>query len=126
MLCFNRSVYETVTALAKYCKKRYGDMPSHANFPKIVLIKDVKLKDAAVNLNVDDTSKLVKSIKNGIRSFLRTEYSWTRPSFPIGDSPFRTKQIMLLRINIKLDSVENEVKLNEVFTRIDCRIRIRY
>ena len=91
MLCFDRSVYETVTALAKCCKKRYGDMPFYANFPKIVFIKDVKLKDAVVNFNVDDTSKLVKSIKDGIKSFLRTEYSWTRPPFPIGDSPIPHK-----------------------------------
>ena len=33
---------------------------------------------------------------------------------------------MLLRINIKLDPAENEVKLNEVFTRTDRRIRVTY
>lgn len=99
-------------------------MPSYANLSKIILLKDINLKDAAINLNVDDTSRLVETIKDGIKSFLRSEYKWKRPSLPIGDGPFRAKQIVLPNNDIKLDPAEKEAKLNEISTRTDCRIRV--
>lgn len=124
MLCFDKSVYETLTTLVKCCKKRYGDMPSYANLSKIVLLKDLRLNDAAANLNANDTSKLVKSIKHGIKSFLDTEYHWKRPPLSIADSPFRTKQIVLPSIDMKLRATEKEAKLSEISTRTECRIRV--
>ena len=74
MLCFDKSVYETLVMLAKCCKEKHGDLPSYASLSKIILVKDVKLETAAANLDVGDTSKLVKSIKDGIKSFLTAEY----------------------------------------------------
>ena len=124
MLCFDKSVYETLTALAKCCKKKYGDSPSYANLSRIILIKDIRLKAAAANLAVDDMSRMVESIKDGIKSFLEREYHWTRPPLPIDGGPFRTKQIVLYRINTKLDRAEKEARLNGVSTRTDCRIRV--
>lgn len=124
MLCFDKSVYETLTALAKCCGKRHGDLLPEANLSKIILLTDIRLKNAAANLNVDDTSRLVNSIKDGIESFLETEYRWTRPALAIADSPFRTKQIVLPRINLNLDPAEKEAELSAISKRIDCRIRV--
>ena len=124
MLCFDKTAYENVTTLAKYCKKRYGDMPSYAKLSKIILIDDVKLKDAAANLNADATTKLVESIKNGIKNFLRAQYHWKRPPLSISDGPFRTKQIVLLSIDVKLSPAEEEAKVKEISAKTDCRIRV--
>lgn len=124
MLCLDKSVYETLTRLAKCCKKRYGDMPSYANLSKIILLKDIKLKDAAANLSADDTSKLVNSIKDSIKSFLDKEYHWKRPPLSVADGPYRTKQIVLLNTDMKLSVAEIEAKLSEISTRTECRIRI--
>ena len=124
MLCFDKSVYETLAMLRKCCTERYGDMPSYANLSKIVLVKDVKLKTAAANLDANDTSKLVESIKDGIKRFLNTEYNWQRPPTSITDGPFCTKQIVLLNDNIKLSLEEREAKLNEIASRTNCRIRV--
>ena len=110
--------------LAKCCKENYGDLPSYACLSKIILVKDVKLKTAAADLDAGDTSKLVKSIKDGIKSFLNTEYNWQRPSVSIRDGPFRTKQIVLLIDDIKLKLDEKETKLNEIASRTNCRIRV--
>ncbi|MCJ1393977.1 hypothetical protein MMC18_006854 [Xylographa bjoerkii] len=115
MLCFDSSVYEALTALAECCKTRYT---------KIILLGDIRLKDAAATLHVDETTKLVNSIKDGITSFLRQEYHWERPPLPMKDGPFRTKQIVLPRINTRLDPSDKEVKLNEISLRTDCRIRV--
>ena len=124
MLCFDKSVYDIVKALAKYCKKRYGDMPSYANLSKIILIDDIKLKDAAAHLNADATTKLVESMKNGIKGFLGAQYHWKRPPLSIRDGPFRSKQIVLLSINVKLSPAEEEAKVNEISAKTDCRIRV--
>ena len=124
MLCFDKTAYESVTTLAKYCKKRYGDMPSYAKLSKVILIDDLKLKDAADNLNTDDKTKMVEIIKNGIKSFLREQYHWKRPSLSISDGPFRTKQIVLLSIDVKLSPAEEEAKVKEISTTTDCRIRV--
>ena len=124
MLCFDKAVYEAVTTLAKYCKKRYGDMPSYANLSKIILIDDIKLKDAAANLNDDATTKLVESIKNGIKSFLGAQYQWKKPPLSIRDCPFRTKQIVLLSIDVKLSAAEEEAKVKEISAKTDCRVRV--
>lgn len=124
MLCFDSSVYENVTTLAKYCKKKYGNSSSYANLSKIILIKDIRLKGSAANLNTDSTTKLVESIKDGIKSFLKREYHWKRPPFSITDGPFRTKQIVLLKVDVKLNPAEEEAKLDEISTKTDCRIRV--
>ena len=124
MLCFSRSVYETLTMLAKCCKEKYGDLPSYSVMSRIVLVKDVKLKTAAANLDASDTSKLVKSIKDGIRSFLNVEYCWQRPPLSIADGPFRTQQIVLPNNDIKLSLDARETKLNELALRTGCRIRV--
>ncbi|CAF9925966.1 hypothetical protein IMSHALPRED_006834 [Imshaugia aleurites] len=124
ILCLDRSVYETVMTLAKCCKKRYGDLPSYANLSKVILLKDLRLKDAAANLSADDTTRLVNSIKDGIKSFLDTEYHWKRPLLGIADGSFRTKQIVLSNFDIKLGSAEKEAALHEISTRTDCRIRV--
>ena len=124
MLCLDKSVYATLTTLAKRCRKRYGDMPSYANLSKIVLLKDIKLKGSAANLSVDETSKLVNGIKDGVKSFLDTEYQWKRPPLSVTDGPYRTKQIVLLNTDMKLSAAEKEAKLSEISTRTDCRIRI--
>ena len=119
MLCFDKTAYENVTTLAKYCKKRYRD-----NLSKVILIDDIKLEDAVANLNADATTKLVESIKNGIKSFLRAQYHWKRPPLSISDGPFRTKQIVLLSIDIKLSPAEEEAKVKEISAKTDCRIRV--
>ena len=124
MLCFDNSVYETLTTLAKCCKKRYGDMPSYANLSKIILLRDIRLHDAAANLDANDTSKLVQSIKDGIQSFLVTEYHWKRPALSIAQGPFRTKQIVLPSIELKLSAAEKEAQLAAISTRTECRIRV--
>ncbi len=124
MLCFDKSVYSKLTTLAKCCKKRYGDLPSYANLSKIILLKDIRLKTSAANLNADDTRKLVNSIKDGIKSFLETEYHWKRPPLPIAESPFRTKQIVLRNSDMRLDVAEKEAKLDEISMKTDCRIRV--
>ena len=124
MLCFDKSVYSTLTTLAKCCKKRYGDLPSYANLSKIILLKDIRLKTSAANLDADDTRKLVNSIKDGIKSFLQTEYHWKKPPLPIAESPFRTKQIVLRNSDMGLDAAEKEAKLDEISTKTDCRIRV--
>lgn len=124
MLCFDKSVYETVTSLAKYCKKRYGNLPSYAKLSKIILIDDIRLKDAAANLDADATTKLVESIKDGIKSFLKAEYHWTRPPLSIRDGPFRTRQIVLPNVDFNLTPAEKEAKVNEISTKTNCRIRI--
>ena len=109
---------------AKCCKEKYGDLPSYASLSKIILVKDVKLETAAANLDAGDTSKLVKSIKDGIKSFLNTEYNWQRPPTSIMDGPFRTKQIVLPIDDIKLSLDEKETKLNGIASRTNCRIRV--
>ena len=124
MLCFDRSVSENVTTLAKYCKKRYGNSSSYANLSNIILIKDIRLKDSAANLDTESTTKLVESIKDGIKSFLKIEYHWKRPPLSITDGPFRTKQIVLLKVDVKLNPAEEEAKLDEISTKTDCRIRV--
>ena len=124
MLCFDKPVYETLTTLAKCCKNKYGDMPSYANLSKIILLKDIRLKDAAADLSTNDTSRLVNSIKNGIKDFLDKEYHWKRPPLSITDGPFRTKQIVLRSINLKSSLAENEIALNDIAARTDCRIRV--
>ena len=124
MLCFDRSVYESVTTLAKYCKKRYGNSSSYANLSKILLIKDIRLKDSAANLGTDSTTKMVESIKDGIESFLKAEYHWKRPPLSITDAPLRTKQIVLLNLDVKLSPAEEEAKLDDISTKTDCRIRV--
>ena len=110
--------------LAKCCKEKYGDLPSYACLSKLILVKDVKLKTAAADLDAGDTSKLVKSIIDSIKSFLNTEYNWQRPPVSIRDGPFRTKQIVLLIHDIKLSLDEKEIKLNEIASRKSCRIRV--
>ena len=124
MLCFDRSVYETLTTLAQFCKVRYGDLPSYANLSKIILVKDVKLKTSAANLDASDTSKLVDNIKNGIKSFLNTEYNWQRPPLSVTGGPYRTKQILLLNDDLKLSLDEKGSKLNEIASKTGCRIRV--
>ena len=124
MLCFDVSVYETVKTLAKYCKKRYGDMPSYARLSKIILVKDIKLNVAAADLDADATTKLVESIKNGIKSFLGAEYGWKRPPLSVRDGPFRTKQVVLPSLDVKLTPTEEEAKVNEIAVKTDCRIRV--
>ena len=124
MLCFDRSVYESVTTLAEYCKKRYGNSPSYANLSRILLIKDIRLKSSAASLDTDSTTKLVESIKDSIKGFMRAEYHWERPSLSITDGPFRTKQIVLLSVDVKLSPAEEEAKLDEISTKTDCRIRV--
>ena len=124
MLCFDRSVYESVKTLAKYCKKRYGNSPSYANLSKIILIKDIRLKDSAANLDTASTTKLVESIKDGIKSFLKAEYHWKRPPLSITDGPLRTKQIVLRQVDVKLRPAEEEAKLDQISTKTDCRIRV--
>ena len=124
MLCFDQTVYESVKTLAKYCKKRYGGMSSYAKLSKVILIDDVKLKGAAANLNADATFKLVESIRNGIKSFLGSHYHWKRPPLSISDGPFRTKQIVLLSIDVKLSPAEEEAKVKEISAKTDCRIRV--
>ncbi|KAK4694615.1 hypothetical protein P7C71_g2997, partial [Lecanoromycetidae sp. Uapishka_2] len=124
MLCFDKSVYEALTTLAKYCKKRYGNMPSYANLSKIILLKDIKPKTAIDDLDTHDTSELVNNIKNSIKKFLDTEYHWKRPPLSIADGPFRTKQIVLPTTNMKFGPTEKEAILNEISSKTDCRIRI--
>ena len=124
MLCFDRLIYENVRTLAKYCKERYGNSSSYANLSKIILIKDIRLKDSAANLDTDSTTKMVESIKDGITSFLKAEYFWKRPPLSITDGPFRTKQIVLLNVDVKLNPAEEEAKLDEISTKTDCRIRV--
>jgi len=148
MLCFDKPVYEALTMLAECYRERYGDLPSYTNLSKIILVKDVKSKTAAANLdasdtsklvksikdvksktaaaNLDasDTSKLVKSIKDGIKSFLHSEYDWQRPPSSITDGLYGTKQIVLPTGDIKLSLDEKETKLNEIASKTDCRIRI--
>ena len=122
MLCFDKTAYENVTTLAKYCKKRYGDIPSYAKLSKVILIDDIKLKASIAN--ADATTKLVESIKNGIKSFLRAQYHWERPPLSISDGPFCTKQIVLLNIDVKLSPAAEEAKVKEISTKTDCRIRV--
>ncbi|KAL8977249.1 MAG: hypothetical protein Q9205_006907 [Flavoplaca limonia] len=124
MLCFDQSVYKTLTTLAKCCKKKYGDMPSYANLSKIILLKDIRLKAAAADLSANETSRLVDSIKDGIKEFLDKEYHWKTPPLSITDGPLRTKQIVLRRINVKLSPAEKEITLNDIAARTDCRIRV--
>jgi len=104
--------------------RKYGDLPAYANLSKIVLLTNVRLEDAAANLNVSDRSKLVKSIKDGIDNFLEKEYHWRGHSLSVEDGPFRMKQIVLPRITVKLGPAEKEAKLNEISTRTDCRVRV--
>ena len=124
MLCFDTSVYENVKTLAKYCKKRYGDMPPYKNMSKIILIDDIKLNDTAANLTSNATTKMVDTIKNGVEGFLRAQYRWERPPLSISDGPFRTKQIVLLSIDVRLSPAEEEAKVNEICTKTNCRIRV--
>ena len=124
MLCFDRSVYESVTTLAEYCKKRYGNSPSYAHLSKIFLIRDIRLKSSAASLDTDSATRMVESIKDGIKGFLKAEYHWKRPPLSITDGPFRTKQIVLLSVDVKLSPAEEEAKLDEISTKTDCRIRV--
>lgn len=79
MLCLDKSVYETLTVLKKYCKERYGNEPTYTTLSKIILVKDVKLKTAAANLDASDTTKLVEGVKDGVKGFLAKEHGWQRP-----------------------------------------------
>ena len=124
MLCFDKHVYETLTTLANCCKKKYGDMPSYANLSKIILLKDLRLKDAAADLSANDTSRLANSIKDGIKDFLDKEYHWKKPPLSITDGPFHTKQLVLPSISMKHSLAENEITLNDIAARTDCRIRV--
>lgn len=124
MLCFDKSVYDTLTTLAECCKERYGNMPSYTHLSKIIFLKDIRLNSAAANLSADDTSKLVEGIKDGIKGFLKREYHWERPASSIADGPSRTKQIVLPRTAMKLDPDGKEAKLNEISGKTDCRIRV--
>lgn len=124
MLCFDKNVYEALKMLAKRCKEKYGHLPDYANMSKIVLVKDIRLQAACSNLDTKSTSILVESIKDGIKSFLKTEYGWQRPPIPIADGQFRTKQIVVRNDDIKVKSEERGSKLNEVASRTNCRIRV--
>ena len=124
MLCFDKHVYETLKTLAKCCKKRYGNMPSYANLSKIILLKDLRLKDAAADLSANDTSRLANSIKDGIKDFLDKEYHWKKPPLSITDGPFRTKQLVLPCIDMKHSLAENEITLNDIAARTEFRIRV--
>ena len=124
MLCFDRSVYESVKTLANFCRERHGNSSSYVNLSKIVLIKDIRLKDSAANLDTDSTTKLVESIKDGIKSFLKAEYHWKRPPLSIMDGPFRTKQMVLRQVDVKLRPAEEGAKLDEISTKTGCRIRV--
>ena len=124
MLCFDRSVCESVTTLAECFQKRYGNSSSYADLSKIILIKDIRLKDSAANLDTDSITKMVESIKDGIKSFLKAEYHWKRPPLSITDGPFRTKQIVLRNVTLKRSPAEEEAKLDEISTKTDCRIRV--
>ena len=124
MLCFDTSVYETLSMLAKSCKERYGNLPQYANLSKTILVKGVKLEGPIAELKANDTSKLVESIKDGIKHFLRTEYGWQRPPVTITDGPFRTKQTVLPNDDIKLSFEEREAVLNAIALKTDCRIRV--
>ncbi len=124
MLCFDESVYKNVTHLAECCKKEYGHMPSYATLSKVILLKDVRLKSAMANLSADDTTRLVNSIKDSIKSFLKTEYHWKRPPLSITEGPFRTKQLSLPNLNMNLSPAEKEAKLSDISTKTGCRIRI--
>ena len=124
MLCLDRPVYEGVNTLARFCKKKYGNSSSYVNLSKIILIKGIEPKDSAANLDADSTIKLVESIKDGIKSFLKAEYHWKRPRLSITDGSLRTKQMALLRVNVKPNPAEEEAKLNEISTKTNCRIRV--
>lgn len=124
MLCFDKSVYEHVRTLAAFCKERYGHLPSYANLSKVILVKNLRLKDAAANLTAKDSTKLVDSIKDGIKGFLDTEYHWKRPPLAMAGGPFRTKQIVLPNLGIGPSLAEKEVRLHEISTKTDCRIRV--
>lgn len=124
MLCFDKSVYETVTYLAECCKKEYGHMPSYATLSKVILLPDVRLKSAMAKLSVDDKRRLVNSIKDSIEGFLEKEYHWKRPPLSITEGPFRTKQISLPNLDINLSPAEKEAKLSDISAKTECRIRI--
>ena len=124
MLCFDRSVYERVTTLANYCKKQFGNSSLYANLSKIILVKDIGLKDSEACLDRDSMIKLAESIEDGIQSFLKAEYHWERPPSSITDGPFRTKQFVRRTVDVKLISAEEEAKLDEISTRTGCRIRV--
>ena len=104
-------------------------MPSYANLSKVILVKDLRLKGAAADLSASDATRLVDSIKDGIKSFLDTEYHWKRPPLAIEGGPFRTKQVVLPNLSIGLgiaakEAKLREVKLNEISAKTDCRIRV--
>ena len=124
MLCFDRSVYESVTTLAERFQKRYGNSSSYADLSKIILIKDIIPTDSAANLDTDSITKMVESIKDGIKSFLKTEYHWKRPPLSITDGPFRTKQIVLPNVALKRSPAKVKAKLDEISTETDCGIRV--
>ena len=123
MLCFSKLVYENVQTLKKYCKKRYGDMPSYAKMSEIILIKDIQLESVAIS-DADATTAMAENIKNGIKSFLEEQYHWTKPTLSIRDGPFRTKQIVLHSTDVNLSPAEEEAKVNEIAVKTDCRIRV--
>ena len=124
MLCLSELVYENVKTLRKYCKKRYGDMPSYANMSKIILIKDLKLEGPVTPLDDESTIKMAENIKKGIKSFLEVQCDWTKPTLSIRDGPFRTKQIVLYSADVKLSPAEEEAKVNEIAAKTGCRIRV--
>ena len=125
MLCFDKHAFEALNVLAQCCKERYGNNPSYASMAKIVLLKHVRLNDAAANLSGEETWKMVEDIKNGIEGFLQTKYHWGNLSCSMSDGPFRTKQITLpTDYNIKYGSSQREAKLNDIATRTGCRIRV--
>ena len=124
MLCFDRLVYESVTTLAERFQKSYGNSSSYADLPKIILIKDIRLKDSAANLDTDSITKMVESIKDGIKSFLELKYHWNRPPFSITDGPFRTKQIVLRNVALKRSPANVKAKLDEISTKTNCSIKV--
>ena len=125
MLCFDKSVHETLTALAHSYQKRSRNPPSPATAQsKIILATDIRLEDAAADLHPDDASRLAASVTSGVDRFLETELHWSKPPLPIDGAPFRTKQIVLPRLGGALDPAQKEAKLSEISERTACRIRV--
>ena len=124
MLCFDKSVFETMTLLAKCCKKQYGGSPSYANLSKIILVRNVPLKSTIAKLDEKETAKLVDNMKKGIYSFLKQAYHWQQPPSSVMDGPFRTKQIVLLKKDIKLDLDEKDTIFDDITSRTGCRVRV--
>ncbi|KAL9597035.1 MAG: hypothetical protein Q9219_005410 [cf. Caloplaca sp. 3 TL-2023] len=128
MLCFDKSVYDTLMMFAAFCKERHGDSPSYTNLSQIILVRDIKLNTAAADLSANELSSLRDNITDGVKSFLRKNLGWKRPPLSISDGPYRTTQVVLSTADIKLNPDEMEAKLreipNQIALRTDCRIRV--